>query len=101
MAVATRRDKPRTPRRRPPRQVRFSISLPSEIALFLARAAGSRRKAKSAVVAEALLVLQRDERRQRTLRALVANHDFDEALAEEGVRLSDVAAAGDWPISEN
>jgi hypothetical protein len=64
---------------------RFSISLPGNIAEFLRSRAEIRREAMSTIIADALVRLERDERRALSIEALLANAELDQKLAEEAI----------------
>lgn len=70
------------------KQARLSVSLPAELVDWVRARAESRSQAQSAVVAEALRQLQRDERRQTSLAALALNAELDREIAEEGAAVA-------------
>jgi metal-responsive CopG/Arc/MetJ family transcriptional regulator len=72
----------------PRKQMRLSVSLPADLVDWVRARAEVRSEAQSTVVAEALRQLQREERRQTSLRALTLNADFDRETAEEGTAVA-------------
>jgi hypothetical protein len=65
---------------------RRSISLPRDLAAYVRERAGARGESESRVIAEAIRILRRVERKRLTTDALLHDAEIDRHLAEEALR---------------
>jgi alpha-D-ribose 1-methylphosphonate 5-triphosphate synthase subunit PhnG len=70
------------------KQERMSISLPEELVGFVKARARERDEAQSAVIAEALLNMAREERRRVLMEGIIEDAEWNRELAREGAQAS-------------
>jgi metal-responsive CopG/Arc/MetJ family transcriptional regulator len=70
------------------RQERLTVSLPAELVEFVRARSEKTQEPQSAIVADALRRVAREERNRRIMRELISDSEEEVALAEEGLAIS-------------